>query len=169
MKKTRLLILMLVMFIGIVSIKIPTYASEKGHTTISGQSVDSTGGKTDIIDNNTNTALIDKNVPNAAISDAPNGPSLSNSFLSQRYWLGKIPDEILPTKIKGYIVQAVNSYTIFAAVIIVIVFLSLGVSALDEQKVKYALKAIEILFISIIVMNLISPIIHLGLWIAGAL
>lgn len=170
MKKTHSLILLLFLFIGIALFKIPSYASEKkGHSKIPGQSIDYSDDNTEISGNEKSTTIIENKVPNEVISDAPSAPPLSNSVFSQSYWLSKIPNEIIPIKIKGYIIQAVNSYTIFATIILAVLFAFLGSAAMDEQKTKMAKRALEILISSIIVMNLLSPIIHLGLWMAGAL
>jgi hypothetical protein len=169
MKKSRLPVLFLIIFLGIISLKVHTYASEGGHTTIPSQPTEDTGEKTELIDNKVDTSLINNNVPKKTISDPPSGPSLSNSFISQRYWLGKIPNEIIPEKMKGYILQAINSFTIFAALILVIALSAMALSATDEQKLRYTKNAVKILLTSIIVVNLLVPIIHLGLWMAGAL
>ncbi|MBP3784485.1 MAG: hypothetical protein J6I68_14665 [Butyrivibrio sp.] len=159
MKKSTILMSILIFFMGITLLKVPIHASEEGHTTISGQSTEYTGGKTDIIDNNVDTTLIDNS----------DGSELHSSFFLQSYWFNKIPDDILPQKIKGYAIKAVNSYTIFAALILVILLASMAYSSLDEQQLRMSVKAVKILLTSIIVMNLLAPIIHLGLWIAGAL
>ncbi len=170
MKKTHSLILLLFLFIGIALFKIPSYASEKKeHSKIPGQSINYSDDNTEISGSEKSTTIIENKVPNEVISDAPSAPPLSNSVFSQSYWLSKIPNEIIPIKIKGYIIQAVNSYTIFATIILAVLFAFLGSAAMDEQKTKMAKRALEILISSIIVMNLLSPIIHLGLWMAGAL
>lgn len=138
--------------------------SVEKHSTIIGQ----TAGSTEITDNNVSTELIDRNVTDAPISDAKKGPMIRNSFVAQAYWKDMIPDEIIPDKLKGYITQAINSFTIFATIILVVALAAMGMGALDEQKLKFSKNAVKVLLVLILIANLLYPIIYLGLWMAGA-
>lgn len=144
MKKHLFLTLIIALFLCITAMPVTTYAA---HNTITGQS--------DGADAETSKTLKD------AMGDIVQS--------DQSKWFTAIPDDILPGKIKIYITSAVRSYTLFAAIILVINLVVMAYGSMDEQQLRFSKKALTVLLTSILIANMIAPLIHLGLWMAGAI
>lgn len=176
--------LMLVLCFGLLYV--PCYATEShgvipGEKTDAVQDVEPKPSSSKLIEPKANTSkLIEPKFNSSTVEPKPNSSKLIKSnrepfveseetFSIQRKWLAKIPDEIIPAKMKGYIIQAIYSTNLFLAVIFVVALAVAAVPTTNERQREISLRAIKVLIVLFMVVNLFSPILHFGLWIVGAI